>query len=82
MHNPETNSGGVLLGTVLEVGQCRETLPTTENCPRTLLSCFAPLREREREGWVGAKPSATSRCGSLLPPASADVRASDDVIAF
>ena len=80
MHNPETNSGGVLLGTVLEVGQCRETLPTTENCPRTLLSCFVPLGERERGG--GVKPSATSRCGSLLPPASADVRASDDVIAF
>ena len=29
----------------------------------------------------GGSPSATSRCGSLLPSVSADVRSSDDVIA-
>ena len=29
-----------------------------------------------------SNPSRTSRCGSLLPPASADVCSSDDVIAF
>ena len=30
----------------------------------------------------GGNPSVTSRCSSLLPSASADVRSPDDVIAF
>ena len=34
------------------------------------------------EGEGRRNPPATSRCGSLLPSASADPRSSDDVIAF
>ena len=35
-----------------------------------------------RGGGTRRNPPTSSRCGSLLPPASADVRSSDDVTAF
>ena len=46
-------------------------------CSRTLMGCLAPFRSGGR-----STPSATSRCGRLLLTLSADVRSSDDVIAF
>ena len=64
-------------GLLVDAGRCeiRETLPT-ENL---LEDTEGLLRPR---GSGGSNPSVTSRCGSLLPFASADARPSDDVIVF
>ena len=56
------------------VSEIRKTLPLpTRICSKTLV-----LRIEGAQ----LNPSAASRCGSLPPSASADVRASDDVIEF
>ena len=45
------------------------------------MGCFAPLR-RVGAGGGRSNPSVISRCGGLLPSASADLRSSGDAIVF
>lgn len=58
------------------------SLPTS--CSRTLIGCFVPLYlSRGLQGSMRrSNPTVTPRCGSVLPSAPADVRSSNDVVAF
>ena len=58
------------------------TLPAPPRiCSRPRMGCLASSTLLSKGG-AKQRPSATSRCGRLLPSASADARSSDDVAAF
>lgn len=79
LHNPVTGSGGMLIGTVREVGEGRADLRPGDRIATLVSLTLTPLAIEDLSGWDGTTEQVPSRGHAILFETSPFARLPDDL---
>jgi L-erythro-3,5-diaminohexanoate dehydrogenase len=79
MHNPVTGSGGMLIGSVREVGEDRRDLAPGDRIATLVSLTLTPLSIEDLSGWDGASEQVPARAQAILFETSPYARLPDDL---
>jgi NADPH:quinone reductase-like Zn-dependent oxidoreductase len=79
LHNPVTGSGGMLIGTVREVGERRTDLRPGERIATLVSLTLTPLAIEDLSGWDGTSEQAPARGHAILFETSPFARLPEDL---
>jgi L-erythro-3,5-diaminohexanoate dehydrogenase len=79
MHNPVTGSGGMLIGTVLEVGDRRTDLSVGDRVSTLVSLTLTPLAIEDISSWDGTSEQVPVRARAILFETSPYARLPDDL---
>lgn len=79
LHNPVTGSGGMLIGTVREVGARRTDLRPGDRIATLVSLTLTPLRIDDLSGWAGASEQIPARGHAVLFETSPYARLPEDL---
>jgi L-erythro-3,5-diaminohexanoate dehydrogenase len=79
LHNPVTGSGGMLIGTVREVGEGRTDLRAGDRIATLVSLTLTPLRIDDISGWDGSSEQIPARGHAILFETSSYARLPEDL---